>query len=151
VSAGGAYSLALDSSGNAWAWGSNLFGQLGNGTANNSTVPVGVSMPSGVTFISAAACNGNSSLALDSTGHAWAWGDNTHGQLGNGSTISSSVPARVSAPSGVTFSSASAGGTHSLAIHPSVPPPVSGITVAALPVSGIALKQVSTLVARFTD
>jgi YD repeat-containing protein len=116
VSAGAGYSLALDSNGNAWAWGYNGNGQLGNGTANDSSIPVRVSMPAGVTFIAIAA-HFYHSLALETNGNAWAWGYNGDGELGDGTTIDSSIPVPVKMPQGVTFSAvASGGGGHSLAL-----------------------------------
>ena len=47
-------------------------------------------------------------LALDISGGLWAWGDNTYGQLGDGTTTSGSVPALVTMPlnSGISFDSA---------------------------------------------
>jgi alpha-tubulin suppressor-like RCC1 family protein len=44
------------------------------------------------------------------------WGNNTKGQLGNGSTVSSDVPVRVNMPSGVTFVTVNSGGYSSYAI-----------------------------------
>src|SRR5207249_3955713 len=58
-------SLALDSAGQAWGWGFNCGGMLGNGTTSPSTVPVAVSMP-GVSF-SAISAGGCFSLAIQST------------------------------------------------------------------------------------
>src|ERR1035437_405360 len=119
VSADGQHSLALDSSGHAWAWGNNLDGELGNGGATaRSSTPVTVTMPAGVTFSAVAAGSGDS-LALDSSGHAWAWGGGWYGELGNGSTTNSSTPVAVSMPAGVTFSAVSAGGGNSPALHSS--------------------------------
>jgi alpha-tubulin suppressor-like RCC1 family protein len=43
IAAGGQHSAAVDSNGEVWAWGSNSFGQLGNGLQVNSpgiTTPV---------------------------------------------------------------------------------------------------------------
>src|ERR1035437_2967050 len=107
------------SSGNAWAWGSNYFGQLGNGRSTaGSSAPVTLAMPAGVTF-SAVAAGSVDSLALVSSGHAWAWGGGWYGELGNGSTTNSSPPVAVSMPAGVTFSAVSAGGGNSLALDSS--------------------------------
>jgi alpha-tubulin suppressor-like RCC1 family protein len=117
VSAGFTSSLAVDSNGLAWGWGYNGYGELGNGSTTNSSVPVAVSMPSGVTFV-AISEGGAYSLALDSNGHAWGWGANFYGQLGNGSTGESSVPVQVMMPNGVTFTAVSAAsdGNTSLAV-----------------------------------
>jgi alpha-tubulin suppressor-like RCC1 family protein len=115
ISAGPTHSLALDSSGHAWAWGSNFRGELGNATIANSDVPVPVRMPGGVTFsaISAGGGNDDFSLALDAGGRAWAWGSNDSGQLGDGNTTLSDTPVAVSMPKGVTFTSIRAGGPFS--------------------------------------
>ncbi|MGE5701132.1 MAG: RCC1 domain-containing protein, partial [Clostridia bacterium] len=42
IAAAGYYSVALQADGEAWAWGSNAAGQLGNGTITTSTLPVKV-------------------------------------------------------------------------------------------------------------
>ena len=119
-------SLALDSTGSrAWAWGFNGNGELGDGTTTGpdscysdhpcSLTPVPVSMPGGVIFTSVSA--GNSvSVALDSTGHAWAWGFDSDGELGDGTTTDSSIPVAVSMPPGVTFGQITAGGEAVLAL-----------------------------------
>jgi alpha-tubulin suppressor-like RCC1 family protein len=120
ISAGGKHVLALDTAGHAWAWGDNSDGELGNDSTDQSLVPVGVQMPANVTFttISAGAqpVGKNHELALDSAGHAWAWGYNGHGELGNNSTDQSLVPVAVNMPANVTFTTISAGFEHSLAL-----------------------------------
>jgi alpha-tubulin suppressor-like RCC1 family protein len=85
----------------AWAWGDNSYGELGNGTTINSHTPVQVSGLSGVTAV-AANLDGGYSLAMKSDGTAWAWGYNSQGQLGNGTTTDSHTPVQVSGLSGVT-------------------------------------------------
>jgi alpha-tubulin suppressor-like RCC1 family protein len=117
VSAGYLHSLALDSHGNIYGWGDNVFGQLGNGTTTGSLVPVLVlvTMPAGVTFTQVSA-GGEHSVALDSAGDIYAWGHNNLGQLGNGTTTDSHAPELVTMPAGVTFKQVSAGGSHSLAL-----------------------------------
>src|SRR5690606_23804909 len=52
ISAGDQHSVALGSDGNAYAWGYNSAGQLGDGTNTNSNTPVQVQAPAGVTFTS---------------------------------------------------------------------------------------------------
>ena len=101
--------------GTGWAWGNNGEGELGNGTTTNSKVPVQVSLPPGTT-VTAVAAGGNHSLALTSTGQVLAWGANTWGQLGNGTTINSSAPVPVSLPSGTTVTAIAGGSAHSLAL-----------------------------------
>ena len=115
VSAGHEHSLALDSAGRAWAWGRGHAGRLGNGATDDQFTPVGVAMPSGVTFAVLSA-GGAHSLALDNEGRAWAWGAGGAGRLGNGSTTNQTIPIAVSMPPGKTFSTVSAGAQHSLAV-----------------------------------
>lgn len=91
VSAGGAHSLALQSNGTVWAWGSNNFGQLGTG-GGDSNVRHQVLNLSNVIAISA---GGNFSLALKTDGTVWAWGKNADGELGNGTPNNSSLPTQV--------------------------------------------------------
>ena len=105
IAAGFYHSLALESNGTVWAWGKNANGQLGNGSTTDSLTPVQVIFAPGVT-ITAIAGGGFHSLALDSNGVLWAWGQGGNGQLGNGPTTDSSVPV----PSAMTGATAIAGG-----------------------------------------
>ncbi len=101
VAAGYLHSLAIGNNGVIYAWGLNNDGQLGNGTTTNSATLVQVKLPSGVTATQIA-CGVYHSLALGSDGNVYAWGDNTYGELGNGTTTNSDVPMKVSFPSGFT-------------------------------------------------
>ncbi len=86
------FSLAVGSAGNAYAWGRNKNGQLGNGTtAEYQTTPVMVrkpdrktypDLPEGFTYVQVSAGQYHS-LTLGSDGNAYAWGYNNAGQLGN--------------------------------------------------------------------
>lgn len=83
VSAGGRHSLAIVG-GKVWAWGGNLCGQLGK---TGGVIGPGGPIPQevdGLNDIVAIAAGGTHSLALDSQGTVWAWGNNSSGQLGNG-------------------------------------------------------------------
>jgi hypothetical protein len=115
ISAGRAHSLALTSTGRVLAWGDNTSGELGNGTTTNSSTPVPVSLPA-VTIVTAVSAGGGHNLAITATGSVLAWGNNAHGQLGNGTTTNSSTPVAVSLPAGTTVTAVSAGAFHSLAV-----------------------------------
>jgi alpha-tubulin suppressor-like RCC1 family protein len=92
VAAGRYAGYAVRGDGTAWSWGYNAYGQLGNGTITNSTVPVRVS---GLTRVVALAGGSVNGYALRRDGTVWAWGYNNYGQLGNGTTTNSRVPVRV--------------------------------------------------------
>ena len=102
-------------------WGNNASGQLGDGTANNSSVPKTVNAIgalAGKTVV-ATACGSSHSLALFSDGTVAAWGGNSYGQLGNNSTSASPIPVAVN-PGGVLagkiVTAIAAGEQHSLAL-----------------------------------
>jgi alpha-tubulin suppressor-like RCC1 family protein len=115
IAAGANHSLARTSNGQVLAWGLNSSGQLGNGATANALTPVGVTLPSGTT-VTAISGGDAHSLALTSTGKVLAWGDNSSGQLGNGTTTGSTTPVAVSLPAGAMVTSIAAGGFHSLAL-----------------------------------
>ncbi len=109
------HSLALTSAGTVLAWGGNTFGQLGDGTTTSSSTPVAVRLPAGTT-VTAIAAGANHSLAITSTGAVFAWGENRAGQLGDGTTTSSSTPVAVRLPAGTTVTAIAGGLGHSLAV-----------------------------------
>jgi len=109
VAAGFTHALALGSDGVVYAWGSNDYGELGNGTTDGAASPTPVSMPAGVTVVALNAGN-DFSAALLSDGRLLMWGDNANGQLGSGSWGSqSTTPREVSMPAGVGVTTMSAG------------------------------------------
>lgn len=80
-----------------FSWGSNTLGQLGNGSTANHYIP-GLVEQNGVLagkLVFAMAAGGSHCLALCSDGTLAAWGNNSNGQLGIGSTIDSPVPITV--------------------------------------------------------
>ncbi len=99
---------------NAYAWGSNGSGQLGDSTSADRSSPV--SLVGGFTdWISANAGNSHS-LGVRANGTLWAWGYNFRGQLGDDTSILRSSP--VSVVGGFTdWISVSAGGGQSLGIR----------------------------------
>jgi alpha-tubulin suppressor-like RCC1 family protein len=75
-------------------WGDNSYGQLGDGTQNNSPVPIDV--PGMTSEITAIAAGGSTTCAIQSAGRVYCWGDNYTGQIGDGSTAEMrTTPTRV--------------------------------------------------------
>ncbi|MDD2510381.1 MAG: DUF3048 domain-containing protein [Syntrophomonas sp.] len=94
IIAGPSQSFARDDSGQAWAWGNNYYGQLGDGTNNyNCTRPV---LVQGLSSIKQITSGSEHTLALKDDGTVWAWGQ---GSLGTG-TSSSRLPLQVMGPEG---------------------------------------------------
>lgn len=111
IAAGWYFSLALTNSGNVYAWGANNYGELGSGatgngmpgTAADTNAPIQVLGVGGVGFLSdvtqITAGDGHS-VAL-TAGGVFAWGANSEGQLGDGTTTHSATPVQVLGLGGV--------------------------------------------------
>ncbi|CAK0781577.1 RCC1 repeat-containing protein [Gammaproteobacteria bacterium] len=120
--AGGAgYSLALARNGTVWAWGSDVYGQLGNhhacGISPDGDEGQSCLSPrqiTGLEGVVAVAAGNSHSLALKQDGTLWAWGDNTFGQLGDGTTMNRETPVPVAGLPAIR--AVSAGFGHSLAL-----------------------------------
>ncbi|HEX2079210.1 MAG TPA: hypothetical protein VHG08_15905 [Longimicrobium sp.] len=115
LSAGLIHNCALTSAGQAWCWGYNADGRLGDSTTNLGLAPVAVKPLGGVAFTSISA-GSQHTCGLNSSGQAYCWGSNAYGQIGNNNTAYQKTPVAVQHPSGVTFSSISAGAVHTCAL-----------------------------------
>jgi len=110
-------SLALGNDGNLYAFGHNGQGELGVNSTANQLSPTQVVKPSGVTKWTAVAGGAFHALAIGDDGNLYAWGMNSTGQLGIGTTENDSIPVMVPMPEGVTgWTAIAAGNGHSLAI-----------------------------------
>jgi alpha-tubulin suppressor-like RCC1 family protein len=90
VAAGHDHALALAADGTVWAWGQNDFGQLGDGSGLDQLTPVTVtSLPADIVSV---ACGRTHSFAITAMGELWAWGNNSSGELGDGTTVSQPLP-----------------------------------------------------------
>ena len=93
ITAGDYHACALLQNGEARCWGNNSAGQLGNGTVtDSSSSPVPVFQLAQAVSIST---GGFHSCAVLQNGAVKCWGKNDIGQLGDGTTNSSSVPVAV--------------------------------------------------------
>ena len=119
IAAGGGHVIALLGNGHVATWGGNAFGQLGIGTAGgpgqNSSVPV---FPAITNAVSVAAGGGDDAAVL-ADGTVLAWGENTNGQLGDGTSVEKDVPTPVQGLAGVrevAIGGLSSHGGHMLAL-----------------------------------
>ena len=101
ITAAGNHSMALKEDGTVWAWGWNIYGQLGDGTGANKNTPVPVT---GLTDVKTIAAGGGldsysgHSMAVKNDGTVWAWGSNHYGQIGDGTETGGTVPVHVVFP-----------------------------------------------------
>jgi alpha-tubulin suppressor-like RCC1 family protein/uncharacterized protein YjdB len=120
LAAGGNHVIALKDNGSVWAWGDNSYGILGAGLidgvrppVHDTPVPV---LNGGLSSAISVAARDLHSVALHSDGTVWAWGVNSYGQLGDGSTNHFPSPVQTKNLSDAT--AAAAGRWHSLALLP---------------------------------
>ena len=118
VGAGGTHSCALLGSGGVQCWGGNVVAQLGNMSNVDSPTPVDVTAVGGVGLLSGAVAisvGGGHSCVLTTVGGVQCWGNNSSGQLGNGTLVTGLTPVDVMGlTSGVA--AISAGETHTCAL-----------------------------------
>ncbi|MCL2155094.1 MAG: hypothetical protein FWH53_05465 [Leptospirales bacterium] len=92
VSVSNDHTIAIKDDGSLWAWGSNNYGQLGDGTTTDSTSPVKIGIDTDWKTVSAG--NGYT-LAIKEDGSLWTWGDNGFSQLGDHTTTTRTSPVKI--------------------------------------------------------
>jgi alpha-tubulin suppressor-like RCC1 family protein len=117
ISAGGYHTCAV-AEGQAYCWGDNDLGQLGDDTTTDSSVPVAVASPLAGTIT--AITVGEYHTCAVAEGQAYCWGSNFRGQLGDGTTNDSSVPVAVNTSGspleGKSVTTITAGTKHTCAV-----------------------------------
>lgn len=115
VSGGDQHVVALKTDGSVWTWGySNAQGQLGRtvlpaATTSGTDAETPVQILTGVSRVWA---GGRTGYALKTDGTFWAWGDNSSGQLGDGTTTQRTTPIQVQSG----FANIAAGWSHVAAL-----------------------------------
>jgi serine/threonine protein kinase/alpha-tubulin suppressor-like RCC1 family protein len=107
IAAGNAHACAVTTQGDAYCWGRNANGQLGDGTTADISTPVRVR---GSEHFASITAGGVHTCAISVDGDAYCWGRNTYGQLGDGGTTDQATPVRVAGAH--AFASVRAFGSH---------------------------------------
>jgi alpha-tubulin suppressor-like RCC1 family protein len=113
VAAGNSFTACVTTSGTLFTWGYNNLGQLGDGTVISRSSPVQVGALTNWSQASTTV-NATQMACITSAGTLFAWGQNTSGQIGDGTVIRRSSPVQVGASTGWT--KVSAGSAFTIAI-----------------------------------
>lgn len=101
-------SCGVDAAGAAFCWGDNSFGQIGNNTIVKSLVPTAVS--GGLVWAKVTSGIDGHTCGVTVTGVGYCWGNNSLGQIGDGTTINRKVPTLISG--GIVWASLSPGASN---------------------------------------
>jgi len=116
ISAGHSFTCAVRDNGTVWCWGHDDHGQLGDGSITDRSTPVAVL--GGWTNVASVTAGGDFACALRDNGEVWCWGNDDHGQLGNGNGTIGAGPVQVSLSSD-DATALDAGNKHACAVRSS--------------------------------
>src|SRR5439155_1230738 len=97
VSTGFTHTCGVTTPGAAYCWGDNSSGQLGDGTITPTSKPSPVAVAGGLDFLAVSA-GGPHSCGLTTAHVAYCWGDNSFGELGDGTMTNSPTPVAAGRP-----------------------------------------------------
>jgi len=118
ISTGSSYTLGITENGWLWSWGSNANGRTGQGVSTGSTLaPTRIGMADNWTEVRATASTNSGVGAINASGELWTWGNNVHGQLGNGTTGGGYISSPERAGTATNWVSLSGGNAHFLAFN----------------------------------
>ena len=101
ITAGDNHTIGIDKNGQVWAWGYNLYGQLGDNSVTNKSTPVSI-LGTKKTFCQITA-GASHTIGIDKNGQVWGWGYNNRGQLGDNSVTNRCTPVCGRLERGVVF------------------------------------------------
>ena len=92
VASGYHNTLAIKNDGSLWAWGSNNHGSLGDGTTNDTNMPIQIGEDKNWSKLGAGNAYWDASAAIKTDGTLYLWGYGGYGSLGNENTDDVSSP-----------------------------------------------------------
>ncbi|XP_053987984.1 E3 ubiquitin-protein ligase HERC2 isoform X2 [Hylaeus volcanicus] len=142
IECGAQFSLALTKYGEVWTWGKGDYFRLGHGNDHHVRKPTLVDGLRGkkVVHVAVGALH---CLAVTDTGQVYAWGDNDHGQQGNGSTIVNKKPSLLHELDDTRVNRVSCGSSHSVAWVLTDQPPANNQEPVTFPTAKDPLGQSS--------
>ncbi|CAG7818352.1 unnamed protein product [Allacma fusca] len=114
IECGAQFSLALTKYGQVWTWGKGDYFRLGHNVDQHFRKPTVVEALRGKKIVHVAV-GALHCLAVTDSGQVFAWGDNDHGQQGNGTTVVNRKPTLVQGLENVKIIKVSCGSSHSVA------------------------------------
>jgi alpha-tubulin suppressor-like RCC1 family protein len=115
LSAGSMHTCAIDTTGRAWCWGTDYYGELGDGNDGQADEYSPRPVDNSLTFTRLTAA-GQHTCGIDTAGKAWCWGSDHYGQLGDGNDSQADEYSPVPVATSLTFTHLTAAGVHSCGI-----------------------------------